>query len=277
MSAEKTICPSCGSANSPATSICDICGENLTTNINQDTPAVPESAMSVTKESGPAATKAVPAPPSPTKGTRQAAQVTKKNTAKQAGRTSTMSAAPLFSTMQWIAITLAAFILGGVVTASFLQSTGKTGSAAQDESTMAQQGSQPDLGQLNAAKAALDANPNDQNAMLGYANALHDADMLDQAIVQYKRYLEANPDDPDARVDLGICYFEKKEFSSAIAEMEQAIAKHPEHQLGTYNLGIVNLNAGNKAKAREWFTRARDMDPNSAYGKNATQLLEEQF
>ncbi|MFZ1730591.1 MAG: tetratricopeptide repeat protein [Bacteroidota bacterium] len=267
MAEEKNICASCGSANAPEASICDTCGENLTLG----TPAAAPDFIEKLPAAKAPPVKAAAAAPLPR---RQAPQVQKKNTARQTGQ---VSAGAMFSTMQWIAITIAAFILGGVVTAAFLQSTATAPSAVQDESGMTQQDSQLNIGRLNEAKAALDANPDDQAAILVYANALHDAKMLDQAIAQYKRYLLSDPDNADARVDLGICYFEKQEFDSAIAEMERAVAKHPEHQLGMYNLGIVNLNSGNKEKAREWFTRARDFDPNSAYGQNAAKLLNEQF
>ncbi|MFA6233009.1 MAG: tetratricopeptide repeat protein [Bacteroidota bacterium] len=280
MAEAKNICSSCGSVNLPTAAICDICGEDLTQHTSETQSTGDEKSTSDIIKDAPVLVEALPAAAAAAprqRQTPQAPQTKKKNPPKTDGRAAAASASPLFSTIQWIAITIAAFILGGIVTASFLPSTGQVPAETQSQNGMTQQDSQPDLGRLNAAKAALDANPSDPVAILTYANALHDAGMVDQAIVQYKRYLEVEPDDPDARVDLGICYFEKQEFTSAIAEMEKAVAKHPEHQLGTYNLGIVNLNAGDKAKAREWFTRARDIDPASANGQNAAQMLKEQF
>ncbi|MBE0644817.1 MAG: tetratricopeptide repeat protein [Bacteroidetes bacterium] len=262
MAEEKNICASCGSANAHDALICDICGHDLTVK------------MEVVESTAEAAPAAAPSAPAKTAPKAPLAKPKKKSSGK-AGAKSPASD-PVFSTMQWVAITIAAFILGGVITASLLPSTESGQGSVQDEGTMTQ-GAQPDLQRLNATKAALDANPNDPAAILAYANALHDASMTDQAIVQYKSYLSKNADDPDARVDLGICYFEKQEFALAIEEMERAVTDHPDHQLGTYNLGIVNLNAGNKEKAREWFTKARDMDPNSPHGKNAAQLLSEHF
>lgn len=263
MAEEKNICISCGSAQSPDAVICDICGHDMSATPAVHTPSGGDAA-SVSEAEG-KARSAQPAKPQK-----------KKTTAKTPKSNASRGSNPLFSTTQWTAITVAAFILGGVITASFLPAPADDTAAMQEEGGTTQ-GTQPNLQVLNAAKAALDANPEDAGAILVYANALHDAKMADQAIVQYKAYLEKNPDNPDARVDLGICYFEKQEYDAAISEMERAVADHPDHQLGTYNLGIVNLNAGNKEKAREWFTRARDMNPESPHGKYAAQLLREQF
>lgn len=242
--------------------ICDICGHDR--NLDYQESLTPPPSMTVTMQ------------PEARPGTSQKpARVSPQQAGKRGGKSGKGGAsAVLFTTPQWIAITVAAFILGAVLAASMLPSGGTT-PAGNGEA--AQQGTQPDLQRLNSARDAAEANPDNPDALLAYANALHDAGMNDQAIAQYKRYLGFVPDNPDARVDLGICYFEKKDFATAIAEMEIAVAKHPDHQLGNYNLGIVNLNAGNKDKAREWFEKARDLDPTSPHGVNATQLLKEQF
>jgi tetratricopeptide (TPR) repeat protein len=273
------VCPSCGSASPANAEFCDICGHDLRIETSDDSNRPTD--ISAT-DSSPAATgdrhsaAGQQSPPSPAQRSaprqvRKSPRQAGKKDARKSGHGA--SDAQLFNTPQWVAITVAAFILGGVVGASFVPA----GGGASGDAAQMQAGAQPDLQRLNAAREALDANPDDPAAILVYANALHDSNMPDQAIVQYKRYLEFDPDNPDARVDLGICYFEKRDFASAIVEMERAVAKHPDHQLGNYNLGIVNLNAGNKDKAREWFEKARDLNPASPHGQNAIQLLEEHF
>lgn len=239
--------------------VCDVCGHDRSLESSQPMTAPPSMTVDMKPEAASA----------------KRARVAPQQAGKKGGKPGKGSAsAVLFTTPQWIAITVASFILGAVLAASMLPSGGTT---APGSGETAQQGAQPDLQRLNSAREAAEANPDNPDALLAYANALHDADMNDQAIVQYRRYLEFVPDNPDARVDLGICYFEKKDYATAITEMETAVAKHPDHQLGNYNLGIVNLNAGNKDKAREWFEKARDLDPTSPHGINAAQLLKEQF
>ena len=55
--------------------------------------------------------------------------------------------------------------------------------------------------------------------------------------------------------------------------MKQALKYQPNHQIGTLNLGIVNLAAGNLKKSKEWLEKAVTINPNSDAGKRAEELL----
>lgn len=143
--------------------------------------------------------------------------------------------------------------------------------------------------EIDQLQQTVDASPKDDASLIRLANKLHDAAMsnpnlLTRAIDTYAKYLKLKPNDPNARVDLGICYFEMARvdtnngaslFSRAIQEMETAIRANPDHQPAAFNLGIVNLNAGNLEKSTEWFTRAVKINPNSDLGKKAQQLVEQ--
>ena len=135
----------------------------------------------------------------------------------------------------------------------------------------------------------VDANPKDAATSIRLANALHDLSMNDRrfvlrAIGAYQKYLGLNPDDPDARVDLGIMFFELARVDSvnagvhmgeAIREMEAVTRSHPKHQPAAFNLGIVNLNAGNSNEAQEWFRKTVEINPSSDLGSRAKKLLEQ--
>jgi len=136
--------------------------------------------------------------------------------------------------------------------------------------------------QIEALEKTVDANPEDQQAILHLANALHDARAFPRAITIYKRYLELNPSDADARVDLGISYFELGLSDStntagylqeARQTMEKALTYAPRHQLAHFNLGIVCLHTGDVVKANEWFRKCAEIDPNSETGKKAQMLI----
>jgi tetratricopeptide (TPR) repeat protein len=148
----------------------------------------------------------------------------------------------------------------------------------------------PDMtGEIERLQKVVELNPADAASILRLANLLHDNGSRDpqsvvRAVQMYKKYLELNPDNPDARVDLGVCYFElgrgdsaksRDYFTSAANEMGKAYAAHPTHQTAAFNLGIVNLYAGNLEVASKWFTRAVEIDANSALGTRAKQLLEQ--
>ncbi|MCB2204164.1 tetratricopeptide repeat protein [bacterium] len=298
MSAEKTTCPTCGSVVDAGQRSCDICGEDLVAAAERRESASKQQAVrqeaaeeqraeeqqkaeEQQNEDAPARkTASAPATPGKPKKASAGKKQRPKGSAQSGSASST--AHSLFTTTQWIVLCVASFVLGGVITASVLP-TGDAPLAQQATSGQstgdapAQQQPQIDFARLEEMRKFIDENPEDDEARLRYANDLHDAKLLDQAIAQYKSYLERNPHNPDARVDLGICYFEERNYSAAIAEMERAVADAPEHQLGNYNLGIVNLNAGNLDEARKWFTRARDIDPTSQYGINAGELLKTQF
>ncbi len=132
-------------------------------------------------------------------------------------------------------------------------------------------------------------NPNDAGARLKLANSLHDASMNDpkyltRAIEAYKQYLKQMPGDPNARVDLGICYFELGKidtartaslYAIAINEMETAVKNSPNHQPGAFNLGIVNLYAGNLQASNNWLKKAAELNPDSDLGRRAKSIVEQ--
>jgi len=262
MAEDKYTCPSCGSAVPAGAGNCDICGEDLH--------AARMREQAAAQQEGVKAAKTASGQPRQ-RSTKSSADRQKQRPAKQE---------TLFTTPQWIAISVSSFLLGAVLTATLLptnQLAGNATASAGAQQQAAQQQPQIDLERLESMRAYVENNPDDLTAQLRYANELHDAMLLDQAIAQYKDYLEKDPTNPDARVDMGICYFEKQQYDAAIREMERAVRDAPDHQLGHYNLGIVNLNAGNLEAARTWFEKARDIDPTSAYGRDAEQILQQRF
>jgi Flp pilus assembly protein TadD len=293
------VCQECGSKLSHGLTQCDICGADV-----MNTPAT-EAAASATEAEGSVdetpsqpPTKTTPSPAvAPSSGKPlycvscgalnevgdafcHACGASLKRPAQQKSRkkasTNKQARTPvLFSTRQWSAITAAAFLLGAVITAVLYPSFATISSMELATEAPHQGKPRPTLEQVDALRRAAEANPADMNAQLRYANILHDAMLLDQAIAQYKQYLEKVPEDVNARVDLGICYFEQEKYSEAIAEMEAALKHEPDHQLGNYNLGIVNYNAGNIAVAKDWFIRARNINPASPQGQNAARILQE--
>jgi Tfp pilus assembly protein PilF len=117
-------------------------------------------------------------------------------------------------------------------------------------------------------------NPADKNSIIQLANLLQDSGLYEKAITYYKKYLVMEPKDANAMVDMGICFYNLNDFQTAITEMEAALKSQPDHQLAHLNLGIVNLSAGNVQVSKEWFSKALELDPNSAAGKRAKELLQ---
>jgi Tfp pilus assembly protein PilF len=185
----------------------------------------------------------------------------------------------------WQAVAFSAIGLTAIVLIiSYIAESGarQPSTAAQQPSTAAQQQMQgqgqqapagPSLDQINAARKAVEAKPNDEAAILNLSHLLHDARMFDQAIVMYQRYLRINPDNPDAQVDLGVCYFSLGQYDAAKKEMLEAVGRHPDHQLGHFNLGIVTLAKGDTTESREWLRKTIAMNPGSTVSRNAETIL----
>jgi tetratricopeptide (TPR) repeat protein len=142
--------------------------------------------------------------------------------------------------------------------------------------------------EIQRLEESIRRNPSDAASMLRLANLLHDNGLRDShslvhAIEMYQRYLSLDPGNPDARVDLGTCYFELARvdsvragvlYADAAREMEKAFAEHPKHQTAAFNLGVVYLNAGDLEESRKWFQKATEIDPGSALGLRAKELLD---
>jgi len=137
-------------------------------------------------------------------------------------------------------------------------------------------------GEIVNLQKYVDANPGDAASMLKLANMYYDSKSYAQAIMMYNKYLKLEPTNADARVDMGIAYFgmsfldSVKSFDylmTAKEAMETALKYSPKHQLAHFNLGIINLHAGDAQAAGEWFKKCIAIDPNSETGKRAQQIL----
>lgn len=98
---------------------------------------------------------------------------------------------------------------------------------------------------------ALQANPNDPEALLGMANTYLDqrdrAAQFDpagaitfsqNAVRYYDRYLQQNPNDVDARVDLAVALFYANQTDRAISEVTTVLASNPNHLKANFNMGV---------------------------------------
>ena len=128
---------------------------------------------------------------------------------------------------------------------------------------------------IKELKKIVEKNPKDMTSLIALANILHDARILDEAVLYYKKYLALNEKDPDARVDMGVCIFETGDNKTAIKEIEQALVYSPKHQKAYFNLGIVSLNESNLPKSNEYFKKCYELDPATPTGMQAKEILDQ--
>jgi hypothetical protein len=138
------------------------------------------------------------------------------------------------------------------------------------------------LSEIQSLENTVATNPNDKSTLLRLANLLHDVNFHGKAIERYQQYLRLDPNNVEARVDLGVTYFNfalsdsmhyLQFLNKARQEMETAIGIAPQHQLGLFNLGIVNLHLGDMSKATEWFQKCAAVDSTTETGKKALRLV----
>ncbi|MBI2620477.1 MAG: tetratricopeptide repeat protein [Ignavibacteriales bacterium] len=167
----------------------------------------------------------------------------------------------------------AAFLVAGVVVVELLTGTKNIPTQAGQPALSAPSANMEAMSHLNELEEQVKADPDDLQARLHLANFAHDNRFFDKAIDQYKKYLERNPSNADAIVDLGICYNDIGNFDEARRTMEQALNVEPDHLLGHFNLGIVNLRAGDLEKANAWFKKTVALAPEGEIRNRARQLL----
>ena len=94
------------------------------------------------------------------------------------------------------------------------------------------------------------------------------------AATYYEQALAQSPGDVELSNNLGLVLHYLGRTAQAIELLEAAAVDHPSHQRVWLTYGFVLANAGHEDRAREALLRARDLDPQSAIGAEATRILE---
>ncbi|MHB8578452.1 MAG: tetratricopeptide repeat protein [Ignavibacteriaceae bacterium] len=258
------ICEICGEENDLNNYVCSGCGAKLK---NPNAP----SGKDVKKEELASANKLYKSKKQNYKPANKVYLPNKKTTAPNQNSKKLNNARVITVIAIGLGISLLILIFSGKLD-FFISPTPKTPqNVAQDQSSNVDLGS---IQKINDLEKVVKENPQDTSAILSLAHAKNDANLFDQAIVNYKQYLALVPKDPDARIDMGICYYNLKDYDTAINEMEQAIRVDPKHQIGYLDLGIVSLTKGDFAESKKWLQKAVALDPGSDYGKKAEELLQ---
>ncbi|GJQ64772.1 MAG: hypothetical protein SCALA702_38250 [Melioribacteraceae bacterium] len=129
------------------------------------------------------------------------------------------------------------------------------------------------LQKINELQQAYENNPENTRALIDLAHLLNDSGFYEKAIQRYKEYLEISPKEADVWVDMGVCYYQLQQYDSAISAMNKGLEIKPDHQIAHFNLGIVYMASGAMEKAKDWWQKAVNLNPNTNIGKKAQDLL----
>ncbi|MBU1100681.1 MAG: tetratricopeptide repeat protein [Bacteroidetes bacterium] len=116
--------------------------------------------------------------------------------------------------------------------------------------------------------------PGDFTMILEFSHFLHDNGIWQKAIFNYDKYLAKFPSNADVLVDQGVCYFSLSDYENAKRVMTNALKYDKKHVFANFNLGIVNINAGDTDQGKEWLRKVIELDPNSQMAKQAKEIID---
>ena len=150
------------------------------------------------------------------------------------------------------------------------QTTQPSSASTADDHTHA-----PSEQDLKNAEEQLKASPKDAELNVRMGNLLFDSSRFSEAIPYYKTALQISPNNPDVIVDLGVCYFNLKKYPEAQQQFELALKANPNHVNALYNIGVVAVQQGDVNHLIQYWTRLREIAPNSSQAIRAKQILEQ--
>jgi tetratricopeptide (TPR) repeat protein len=133
--------------------------------------------------------------------------------------------------------------------------------------------------QVNAALAwfarAVELDPSYGDAQLNFATALSEGGQWEPAVARYRLALRLPTLTVPHRAhqNLGVALYNLKRYREAEESLRFALDLEPE-MVGThYNLGLVLLAGGRTDEAKAAFRRERELGPESAFGRAASERL----
>lgn len=128
---------------------------------------------------------------------------------------------------------------------------------------------------LAMLKKAVDESPNDTAKIKQYADFLAAAHQQDEALVYYSKILNINPKRIDILFSVAYIHYTKREFPEAEKYLNKVLSYDKNNVQAYYNLGAVAVSKGDKAKAKEIWSRIIKDYPKSQIAETAKKSLNE--
>ena len=110
-------------------------------------------------------------------------------------------------------------------------------------------------------RAALELDPNLDEARIGLANELSKDRRFDEAEQEYQTYLEHKPGDPEALIGLGRNAFQQGNLEAALRSYEQALKSNPRQPEALKELAQADTRMGRFESARDRYRILVELDP----------------
>ncbi|MBI2880658.1 MAG: tetratricopeptide repeat protein [Candidatus Tectomicrobia bacterium] len=123
-------------------------------------------------------------------------------------------------------------------------------------------------------KKARDAGSDDPDTHFRLAQAFHNADMMENALLEYQRTLDLNPRHTKAMNSMGWIYYNRGEMDRAV-ELWQGVRKlNPKDREAGFNLAKAfndlawkHHQAGRREEARKYWRKTLEVDPENKAAK----------
>lgn len=128
-------------------------------------------------------------------------------------------------------------------------------------------------GAVEQFNTALQADPNNYDAVKNLAGAYVETGDWDKARAQYAQAQVMRPNDPSIYVNLAYVYQQLGETELAWGMVQKAIEIDPNYPLAHYRAGELFLAKGDKEQATQAFNDYLKLEPNSRLAMDANALL----
>jgi tetratricopeptide (TPR) repeat protein len=128
---------------------------------------------------------------------------------------------------------------------------------------------------LAMLKKEVDESPNDTVKLKQYADFLAAAHRPDEALLFYNRILNINPKRIDVLFSIAEIYYTKHQFPEAEKYLNKILSYDKNNVKAYYNLGAIAVSKGDKAKAKEIWSRIIRNYPKSQISEIAKKSLNE--
>ena len=122
-------------------------------------------------------------------------------------------------------------------------------------------------------KKAADENPSDTVKIKQYAEFAAAAHQKDAAIEYFNKILKIDPERSDIRFSISYVYYLNKDFDKAEENLNKILSYDKNNLNAKYNIGAVEANRGNSAKAKTIWTELAEKHPDTKIGKLAKASL----
>jgi tetratricopeptide (TPR) repeat protein len=128
---------------------------------------------------------------------------------------------------------------------------------------------------LAMLKKSVDESPNDTIKIKQYAEFLAAAHQPEEALIYYNKILNVNPKRTDVLFSMAYIHYTKQEFPEAENYLNKVLSYDKNNVQAYYNLGAVAAGKGDKAKAKEIWSKLIKDYPKAQISELAKKSLNE--